>query len=112
MKKAVLLLASLFFAPLAISAQAADSGMSDMGMGKMDKSGMGMEKMSGHHMMMGMHKMSGTVDKVDHATGMLSLKTGAGDLMLHFPPPAVKDLKDGDAITVQLSFSKDSGMKK
>lgn len=107
MKKSSLLLASLLFAPLAISAQAADSGMSDMGM----------EKMSGHDMMMGgrmmgVHKMTGTVDRLDHAKGMLMLKTGAGDLVLHFPPPAIKDLKDGDAITVQLSFSKDSGLKK
>jgi hypothetical protein len=102
MKKSLLLLASLLFAQFAVSAQAADY----------DKSGMGMDKMSGHDMMMGMHKMTGTVDKLDHAKGTLALKTGVGDLVLHFPPPAVKDLKDGDTITVQLSFSKDSGMKK
>jgi hypothetical protein len=107
MKKSLLLLASLLFAQFTVSAQAADY----------DKSGMGMDKMSGHDMMMGgkmmgMHKMTGTVDKLDHAKGTLALKTGVGDLVLHFPPPAVKDLKDGDTITVELSFSKDSGMKK
>ncbi len=57
---------------------------------------------------MGRHAMSGTVDKVDHATGMVSLKTGAGDLMLHFPPPTIKELNDGDAITVHLAYSKNS----
>jgi hypothetical protein len=111
MKKASLLLASLLFAPFAISAQAADAGTSGTGMG------MGMGKMSGPHSMMGgkmmgRHAMSGTVDKLDHATGMLTLKTGAGDLMLHFPPPAVKDLKDGDSITVHLAYIKNSAMKK
>jgi hypothetical protein len=111
------LLASLLFAQFTVSAQAAEYDKSDMGMDKMGKSGMGMEKMSDHQMMMGgkmmgMHKMTGTVDKLDHAKGTLALKTSVGDLMLHFPPPDVKDLKDGDTITVQLSFHKESGMKK
>jgi len=111
MKKSMLLLASLLFAQFAVSAHAADYDKSAMDMDKM-----GMDKMSGHDMMggkmMGMHKMTGTVDRLDHAKGTLMLKTGMGDLVLHFPPPAVKDLKDGDTITVQLSFHKESGMKK
>lgn len=117
MKKSLLLLASLLFAQFAICAQAADYDTSGM-----SKSGMGPDKMPGQHMMgggkmmggkmMGMHTMSGTVDKIDHAKGMLTLKTGEGDLVLHFPPPAIKDLKDGDTIMVKLSYAKEGGMKK
>jgi hypothetical protein len=33
--------------------------------------------------------------------------TGTGDLHLHFPPDTVKDLKDGDKITVHLGFTKE-----
>jgi hypothetical protein len=56
--------------------------------------------------MMGEHDMSGTVTKVDHKSGMVYLKTGAGSLNLHFPPDTVKDLKKGDKISVHLAFKK------
>lgn len=102
MKKFLLLLAgSLLIANLAVSAQADEYG----------KSGMGMEKMKGSSKMMGMHKMTGTVDKIDHAKGTLTLKSGVADMMLHFPPSAIKDLKDGDTITVELGFAKEGAMK-
>jgi len=55
---------------------------------------------------MGKHDMTGTVEKIDHAKGMIQLKTDVGTLNLHFPPPSIKDLKMGDAITVSLSYSK------
>lgn len=42
---------------------------------------------------------------IDHTTGMLTLKTMEGDLKLHFPPPTVQNLKEGDKITVHLSYS-------
>lgn len=93
----VLLVSSLFIANLAVSAQADEYG----------KSGMGMDRMKGSSKMMGQHKMTGTVDKIDHAKGTLMLKTGMGDLALHFPPGSVKDLKDGDTITVELGFTKE-----
>jgi hypothetical protein len=54
----------------------------------------------------GDHSMSGTVTAIDHQTGMLSLTTGVGELKLHFPPQATKDVKEGDQLTVHLSFSK------
>jgi hypothetical protein len=54
----------------------------------------------------GDHSMSGTVTDIDHQTGLLSLKTGAGELQLHFPPQAIKDVKEGDQLTVHLGFSK------
>ncbi len=54
----------------------------------------------------GEHSMSGTVTDIDHTTGLLSLKTEAGELELHFPPQALKEVKEGDQLTVHLGFSK------
>jgi hypothetical protein len=59
----------------------------------------------------GEHSMSGTISKIDHKTGMVTVKTGAGNLDVHFPPNDIKDLKEGDTITVNLSFTK-GGMEK
>jgi hypothetical protein len=56
----------------------------------------------------GKHSMTGTITMIDHTTGMLTLKTSEGDLKLHFPPPTVQKLKEGDTITVHLSYSKGS----
>jgi hypothetical protein len=53
----------------------------------------------------GRHSMTGTVTMIDHSTGMLTLKTMEGDLKLHFPPATVQKLKEGDTITVHLSYS-------
>jgi hypothetical protein len=53
----------------------------------------------------GEHAMSGTVTDIDHKTGKLSLKTGVGELDLHFPPEALQEVKEGDQITVHLGFS-------
>jgi hypothetical protein len=53
----------------------------------------------------GKHSMSGTISAIDHTTGMLTLKTGAGELKLHFPPPAIQKLKEGETITVHLAYS-------
>lgn len=98
MKKYLLLLLSgLFIANFAVSAQAADHDKDKM--------------MMGSSKMMGMHKMAGTVDKIDHAKGTLMLKSGVADMTLHFPPPAIKDLKNGDTITVELGFAKEGAMK-
>lgn len=58
--------------------------------------------------MMGDHDMSGTVSKLDHKKGTFVLTTGMGPLHLHFPPDVVKDLKDGDKITVHLGLTKDT----
>lgn len=92
----LILTCGLFAANLAVSAQAADYGKPEMAM----------EKMKGDGMMMGQHKMTGTVDKIDHAKGKLMLKTGIADMSLHFPPPSLKDIKAGDTITVEMSFVK------
>ena len=58
----------------------------------------------------GTHTMTGTVTEVDHTTGMLSLQTHAGELKLHFPPDAVKAVKNGDALTVSLGFHAGASM--
>jgi len=56
--------------------------------------------------MMGEHDMSGTVQKIDHKKGTFQLKTHEGVLGLHFPPSSIKDVNDGDALTVHLGFKK------
>jgi hypothetical protein len=54
---------------------------------------------------MGSHQMIGTVEDIDTQKGIVDLKTAEGDLKLHFPPKAVANIKKGDEIQVQLSFS-------
>lgn len=111
MKKLLLLLSSgLLAANFAASSLAAGYGEPAMDMDKTKGDRMSMDKakdkMEGDRMMMGWHKMTGTVDMIDHAKGMLMLKSGAADMTLHFPPDSIKDLKNGDTITVKLGFSK------
>ena len=77
--------------------------------------GMGPHHGSGMRMKgMGRHWMSGKVDSVDHKTGWVKVKTDEGVLSVHFPPDSVKDLKEGETITVHLGFTKgdmkDGGM--
>lgn len=55
--------------------------------------------------MTGEHSMSGKITAIDR-TGHVTLKTGAGNLRLHFPPDSLQGLKKGDTITVHLSFSR------
>ena len=55
---------------------------------------------------MGKHEMTGTVEKINQGTGMIELKTGVGTLNLHFPPASIKDLKVGDTISANLSYTK------
>jgi hypothetical protein len=54
----------------------------------------------------GEHAMRGTITTIDQRTGILSLRTSAGDLTLHFPPSSVMGLKAGDTITVHMAFEK------
>jgi hypothetical protein len=46
--------------------------------------------------------MVGEVVNVDHGTGRLTLRTGEGDMMLHFPPAAVAGVQHGDRVRVEL----------
>jgi hypothetical protein len=57
--------------------------------------------------MMGEHDMTGTIERIDHKTGVVKVAAKPHDLELHFPPDSVKDLKKGDKITVHMGFQKD-----
>lgn len=123
-KKTTLLMGGgLLAAGLALSASAADYGSPGMSMQKMEgQSGMGQMKgeprmgrmrgdclmdpegMGGDCLMMGRHKMKGTVSKINHAKGTLVLKSSVADMTLHFPADAIGTLKNGDTITVYLGF--------
>jgi hypothetical protein len=50
------------------------------------------------------HAVTGTVTSIDRKTGMLGLKTEAGDLMLQFPPSKIHNVKDGERVTVELGI--------
>jgi hypothetical protein len=52
---------------------------------------------------MGRHTMTGEVTDVDHGTGKVELRTAEGDLHLHFPPSALRDVKRGDRLAVELA---------
>lgn len=58
--------------------------------------------------LMGDHDMSGTVSKLDSKKGTFVLETGMGPLHLHFPPDVLKDVKNGDKITVHLGLTKEA----
>lgn len=62
-------------------------------------------------MPMGMHSMGGTIESIDHQTGWLKLKTGMGEMTLHYPPQTIKELKKGDKITANLSYTKEESKK-
>ncbi len=56
---------------------------------------------------LGEHDMTGTVKQLDHKKGTFVLQTKGGPtLHLHFPADDMKDVKDGDTITVHLGFTK------
>lgn len=54
---------------------------------------------------MGQHDMAGTVDSVSE-DGMVAVKTGLGELKVHFPG-ASQHLKKGDRVILHLSYSMD-----
>ena len=107
MKKISLLLAGLLLAANFAVPVWAEEGYGESAMGS-EKMEMGKTK----HKMMGWHKMTGTVDKIDYDKGVLTLKSSGPDMMLHFPPASIKDLKNGDTITVDLGFAKGDSTKK
>lgn len=80
-----------------------DSGHASDAMGAMH-GGHGMNNMDKN--MMGMHAMPGTVGSVDKQTGMVDVNAEGMMLKVHFPPPAVANLKTGDKITLHMGYSK------
>jgi hypothetical protein len=57
----------------------------------------------------GAHDMKGRVTKVDHRTGMVELTAGSLELRLHFPPPAIQGLDEGDTLFVRLGVKEIKG---
>jgi hypothetical protein len=61
----------------------------------------------------GEHDMTGTVKQLDHKSGVFMLETKGGpELHLHFPPDQLKDVKNGDTLTVHLGFTKPDNAEK
>lgn len=89
---------------LAITGSAHASDMGGMHMSG-DSKTMGMSQGSMKGMMMGMHVMPATVDKVNHKTGMVDVTSEGMKLQVHFPPASLKTVKDGDKINLHLGFS-------
>jgi hypothetical protein len=59
----------------------------------------------------GTHAMDGEVTKVDAKKGWVDIKTPEGRMKVHFPPPALENVKVGDSITVELGMKKISAAK-
>lgn len=55
---------------------------------------------------MGEHWMTGKITNIDHNKGLVTVKSEDHTLKLHFPPTSLRDLKDGDQISVEMSFTK------
>jgi hypothetical protein len=51
------------------------------------------------------HTVTGQVTSIDRTTGRLTLRHGASDLVLQFPPEALQDVREGDRLTVGLALS-------
>jgi hypothetical protein len=54
----------------------------------------------------GEHQLVGTVTGINHGSGSVEVTTDEATLQLFFQPQAVRDLKQGDTIIVDLSFTK------
>ena len=63
------------------------------------------KKMSSDSKEMGEHHMDGTVTKVNHHTGFITVKTAEGAMRLHYPPKSIKEIKDGNKIRLYLGYS-------
>ncbi|MDE2150424.1 MAG: hypothetical protein KGJ55_11490 [Gammaproteobacteria bacterium] len=50
------------------------------------------------------HAMPATITKIDHKTGVVDAESMGFGLVVHYPPPAIKDLKVGDKIMIDLGF--------
>jgi hyperosmotically inducible protein len=53
---------------------------------------------------LGRHTVTGEVTDVDASRGRIELKTDQGDMELAFPPSAVRTMRRGDRVVVDLSI--------
>jgi len=54
----------------------------------------------------GANQITGTVQRVDHKKGWVDVKADQTHLTLRFPAKAVRDVKQGDPVTVGMSFTR------
>ncbi len=66
----------------------------------------GMRGMQNMSPMLGQHMLPVTITAIDSKTGLVDATTGSFSLKLHFPPPALADVKVGDKISVHFAFRK------
>jgi len=57
---------------------------------------------------LGEHRMTGTISQVDRDRGMIAVRTSAGELQLHVTPQVLHNLSEGETITVQLAFIRET----
>ena len=101
MKNISLLFASgLLAATFAVPVFCAEGyGGSAMGMGKTQKTAKAPEQC------LPMHKIYGSIKEIDQEKGTLTVaNTNGEEVKLHFPPADIKDLRNGNTITVELAF--------
>ena len=56
---------------------------------------------------MGRHTMTGRVTQIDASRGHVHLQTAdAGEMILHFPPSALQNVKVGDNLTVEMALKR------
>jgi hypothetical protein len=55
--------------------------------------------------MRGEHSEIGAVAKIDHKSGMVSLRTEKSSLELHFEPGTIRGVNEGDTLNVQLGYT-------
>ena len=67
-------------------------------------SGLAAQTQSTTSNMTGHHTMDGEVTKVDAKKGWVDVKTADGSMKLHFPPPALDNVKTGDSVTVDIAM--------
>ncbi len=56
--------------------------------------------------------MQGTINKIDHITGAVELKTDNGTMELNFTPDSVKNFKEGQQVVLELESMRHEAMEK
>ncbi len=56
--------------------------------------------------------MQGTINKIDHSTGAVELKTDNGTMELNFTPDSVKNFKEGQQVVLELESMRHEAMEK